>query len=160
MKTAIYLLAIGIVFGSPDKVWAQEKPASTAPVAMNAAETKFQELLANSTLEGRWAPINDGALGEEKQDKYTIVSATKVRGDSWVITARMKFGEKEVAIPFPVEVKWAGDTPVIVVDNLPTPGGRTYSARVLFYEKTYAGSWTGGGKAGLLSGIISKNQKQ
>ena len=49
-------------------------------------------------------------------------------------------------------------TPVIVVDKVPVPGGGTYSARVLIYEKTYAGTWTGGDHGGLLNGVIT-NQK-
>jgi hypothetical protein len=130
---------------------------SAQETAYNDAEMKFKELLTNCVLEGRWAPVDGGQLGDEKQDKYTIVSASKVRGDQWVINAKMKYNDKEMTIPFPIEVKWAGTTPVLVVENLQIPGGRSYSARVLFYEKTYAGSWKGGDKGGLLSGIVKKN---
>jgi len=56
-------------------------------------------------------------------------------------------------------VKWAGDTPVITLDNVGIPGGNTYSARVLIYNKTYAGTWSGGEHAGLLNGIIT-NEKE
>jgi hypothetical protein len=58
-----------------------------------------------------------------------------------------------------VEVKWAGDTAVIIVDKLQYPGGGTYSARVLFYEHTYAGTWSGGDHGGLMSGVIT-NEKE
>jgi len=33
----------------------------------------------------------------------------------------------------------------------------TYSARVMFFENTHAGSWSGGGQAGLLNGLITNN---
>jgi len=56
-------------------------------------------------------------------------------------------------------VQWAGDTPVIIVDKMTVPGGGTYSARVLIHEHTYAGTWSGGNKVGLLSGMIT-NEKE
>ena len=152
MKLAKHFIAI-VLFAGMLQLFAQEQPA------LNEAETKFKELLINCTMEGRWTPLEDGVLGEEKKDKYSIVSAAKLKGDTWVISAKMKYGEKEMTIPLPVEVKWAGNTAVLVVDNLQMPGGRSYSARVLFYEKTYAGSWKGGDKGGLLSGIIVKNKE-
>ena len=57
--------------------------------------------------------------------------------------------------PIPVFVKWAGDTAVITLDNVGFPGGDSYSARVLIYGNTYAGSWSGGNHAGLLNGLIT-----
>ena len=135
-----------------------QKPA-TATQTLNDAEQKFKEMLTNVTLDGRWCLVEKGKLGPEKQDKYSIVSVAKVKGDSWIVNARMKYGEREIVAPIPVEVKWAGDTAVLVVDKMTVPGGGTYSARVLFYEKTYAGSWTGGEHAGLLNGTISRNKE-
>ena len=152
MKLSSHFLAI-VLFLATFELAAQDRPT------LNEAETKFKELLTNCTMEGRWTPLEDGALGEEKRDKYTIISANKLSADKWVINAKMKYGEREMTIPLPVEVKWAGTTPVLIVDNLQIPGGRSYSARVLFYEKTYAGSWKGGDKGGLLSGIIIKNKE-
>ena len=102
--------------------------------------------------------IDTIALGPEKEDKYTILGVTKLGGDVWLINARIQYGKQDFVAPIPVQVKWAGDTPVIVVDKVPVPGGGTYSARVLIYEKTYAGTWTGGDHGGLLNGVIT-NQK-
>ena len=50
-------------------------------------------------------------------------------------------------------------TPVIIVDKLQYPGGGTYSARLLIYEHTYAGSWSGGDHGGLMNGVIT-NEKE
>jgi hypothetical protein len=142
-------------------IQAQDSKQSSAdekskPPTLNESETKFKELLSNAVLQGRWCSIKDGEMGPEKQDKYTIVSIGKVKGDSWVVNTLMKYGDKEIVAPIPVEVKWAGDTPVIVVEKMAIPGGGTYSARVLFFGSTYAGSWTGGDHGGLLSGTISR----
>jgi hypothetical protein len=91
----------------------------------------------------------------EKEDKYTISAVNKLGGEAWIIHARIQYGEKDFTVPVPVLVKWAGDTPVITVDGMAMPGGKTaYSARVLVYDKTYAGTWSGGDHGGLMNGII------
>jgi hypothetical protein len=125
------------------------KPAS------EDAEAKFTALLKDATLSGRWCSIKDGQLGPDQEDKYTIQSATKLAGDAWLIKAHIQYGERDIVAPVPVQVKWAGDTPVLIVDNLAVPGGATYSARVMFYGKTYSGSWTGGARGGLLHGVVT-----
>jgi hypothetical protein len=122
-------------------------------------EAKFKATLTRATLSGRWCGIRDGKLTPEKEDKYTIVSVTKLGGETWIINARIEYGDKNFVAPIPVQVKWAGDTPVITVDNVGIPGGNAYSARVLIYNKTYAGTWSGGDHAGLLNGVIT-NEKE
>lgn len=130
----------------------------TQPVPVREAlEAKFKATLEKATFMGRWCSIQDGEMGPEQQDKYTIIGATKVGGDMWLIHTRIQYGERDFVAPLPVQVQWAGDTPVIVVDNLAMPGGtRQYSARVLIYGNTYAGAWSGGEHAGLLNGVIRR----
>ena len=143
------------------------KPKDTpAPVGverpkLNAEdlEAKFKNTLTKATFSGRWCGIKDGKLTPEKEDKYTIVGVTKLGGEMWIINARIQYGEKDFVAPIPVQVKWAGDTPVITLDNVGLPGGNSYSARVLIYNQTYAGTWSGGDHAGLLNGIIT-NEKE
>ena len=122
-------------------------------------EARFKATLTKATFSGRWCGIKDGKLTPEKEDKYTITSVTKLGGDAWIIHARIQYGQIDVVAPIPVRVKWAGDTPVITLDNIGIPGGNSYSARVLVYNKTYAGTWSGGDHAGLLNGIIT-NEKE
>ena len=122
-------------------------------------EAKFKATLTKATFSGRWCGIKDGKLTPEKEDKYTITSVMKLGGDAWIINARIQYGQIDVVAPIPVRVKWAGDTPVITLDNIGIPGGNAYSARVLVYGKTYAGTWSGGDHAGLLNGIIT-NEKE
>jgi hypothetical protein len=121
-------------------------------------EAKFKATLTKATFSGRWCGIKDGKLTPEKEDKYTIVSVAKLGADTWIIHARIQYGDKDFVAPIPVQVKWAGDTPVITLDNVGIPGGNMYSARVLIYAKTYAGTWSGGDHAGLLNGIITNEQ--
>ena len=123
-------------------------------------EAKFKAMLTEATMIGRWASLKEGTLGPEKEDKYHITGVNKLGGDTWVIHARMQYGKREFVAPIPVVVQWAGDTPVIIVDKLQVPGGGTYSARVLVYDQTYAGTWSGGEHGGLLYGVIKNDNKR
>ena len=147
----------------PSTASSKETTAGTAKAALSSEEleAKFKAMLTNATLSGRWALIKDGALGEEKEDKYQIASVGKVSGDSWVVNAKIKYNDREFVAPLPVKVKWAGDTPVLIVDNLTMPGGnRSYSARVMFYDQTYSGTWSGGDHGGMLYGVISNEKAE
>jgi hypothetical protein len=120
-------------------------------------EQKFKELMTGATFNGRWCMLRDGKLGEEREEKYTIEGASKSGGDVWLIYARIQYGNKDVRVPVPVRLLWAGDTPVITLDNVSLPGLGTYSARVLVYDKTYAGTWSAGDHGGMLHGVIEKS---
>jgi hypothetical protein len=130
-----------------------ERPKPTA----EELEAKFRATLTKATMSGRWCSIDHGALGPEKEDKYTILGVTKLGGDAWLVNARIEYNKKDIVAPVPVQVKWAGDTPVLIVDKIPMPGGGVFSARVLIYDHTYAGTWSGGDHAGLLKGVITND---
>ena len=142
---------------------AEEKkaePAEKAEPGLNPLEKKFVEDLSGATLKGRWCLVSGDKLGEEKEDRYTISSATKLGGDTWIISARVQYGTKDVTVPVPVKVLWAGDTPVISVTKLGIPGLGTYTARVMIYEGLYSGTWSGPGHGGLMSGALVKAEGQ
>ncbi len=119
-----------------------------------ALEAALAATLENATMIGRWHPVADGEVGEERTDEYRIAGANKISGNRWVVRARLRDDMPNLVIPVPLRVEWAGDTPVLVVDNFGLPGMNRYSARVLIHDDTYAGSWSGGGIAGLISGVI------
>ncbi len=175
MKSTVLFLAALFGLGLGQQVLAQdqkksdalEKPKQSSPATSpdqpkptpEQLQAAFKDVLTHATLSGRWCAIKDGQLGPEKEDKYTIQSVTKVGGDVWLINARLQYGKKDIVAPIPVQVKWAGDTPVILVDKVAIPGGGEYSARVLIYEKSYAGTWSGGDHGGLLDGIITRQKE-
>jgi hypothetical protein len=172
MKTIIVLVsfiaAIAVAQDAKKAEPGTESKPKDSPAALSAEkpkpnteelEAKFKAALTKATFSGRWCGIKDGKLTPEKEDKYTIVGVTKLGGEMWIISARIQYGEKDFVAPIPVQVKWAGDTPVITLDNVGIPGGNSYSARVLIYNKTYAGTWSGGDHAGLLNGVIT-NEKE
>ena len=134
--------------------------AEEAAPNADALEAKFKATMTSATMSGRWCPLKDGVLGAEKDDKYSIVGVEKVSGSSWVVNASMR----GVVIPIPVQVKWAGDAAVMIVDHLQLPGangyagGATYSARLMIHEHTYSGTWSGGDHGGMMSGIITNSE--
>jgi hypothetical protein len=140
-----------------------ELPTKTKPakpkLTPEELEAKFKATLTKATLSGRWCSLKEGQLGPEKEDKYTIIGVNKVGGDVWMINARIQYAKKDITAPIPVQVKWAGDTPVIIVDDVGVPGSGTYSARVMIYENTYAGTWSGGDHGGLMNGVITQQKE-
>lgn len=140
----------------------QGKPAAApAEVIPDQAtlEKRFTDTLTQATFNGRWCLVEQGKLGPSKEETYTIQGVNKVGGDVWLVHARIQYGQRDVTVPVPVRVKWAGDTPVISITDLAIPGVGTYTARVLIYGDTYAGTWSGGTHGGLLNGAITRKEK-
>jgi hypothetical protein len=137
------------------KSTASESEAATRKPTPEELEARFKATLTKATMSGRWCSIENGTLGPENEDKYIVLGVTKLGAEAWLINARIQYNKKDFVAPIPVIVKWAGDTPVLIVDKIPMPSGGVFSARVLIYDGTYAGTWTGGGHAGLLKGVIS-----
>ena len=167
MKTNVfYLAALAMLCGSALAQETQTPPQqkATPPSATTNAppkasaeelEARFKATMTKATMSGRWCLIENGKLGPEREDKYTILNVSKLGGDAWIVNARIEYNQKDMVVPVPVMVKWAGDTPVLIVDKIPMPSGGVFSARVLIYDKTYAGTWSGGDHAGLLKGVIT-----
>lgn len=118
-------------------------------------EKEFQESLIGVVLEGQ--STRDGRPGLS-DDKYTIDKVVKQSGDIWTFYARVQYQGKDVTLPFPVAVKWAGDTPVITMTDQALPGMGSYTARVIIYRGHYAGTWSGAKGGGKVFGRIVKQQ--
>jgi len=165
MKSSIHLFAAALTAGllllSPGPVCAEDpKPAGKPEPTQEQLEEKLVATLTGATLEGKFSVVKAGKAGEDKEDKYTILAVSKLTGgEAWIITARVQYGGKDFTVPFPVLVKWAGQTPVITVDDVGVPGGGAYSARVLIHADAYAGTWSGGTVRGLMSGTIRRASK-
>ncbi|GAA4432890.1 hypothetical protein [Bremerella cremea] len=95
-----------------------------------------------------------------KPERYEIKSVRKLdEGDLWVFNARIKYGDHDVQFPIPLEVKWAGKTPVITLDQTTIPGLGTFSSHVVIDGDKYAGTWMHGPVGGHLFGRIEKLEK-
>lgn len=144
---------------------AADEPASAkkSPAAAPAAEKsddrtalikKLAEKMNGVKLVGRFTVIgkDNGPLAKEE---YTILSATKLEdGDYWLLKTRIKYGDHDLTVPLPLEIKWAGDTPVITLTNLTIPGLGTFSSRVVIYDDKYAGTWSHDKVGGHLFGTL------
>lgn len=142
---------------APVQAAAPGQPGTPAPAtrpadAQAALENELAARLTNAVLVGSFT---DGGKAP-KQDKYTITSARKLLGDTWLLNARIQYGQKDVTVPLMVPIKWAGDTPVISVTDFGIPGLGTYTARVLIYRDHYAGFWQGKDHGGHMWGTIEK----
>jgi hypothetical protein len=117
-------------------------------------------MLSGATLEGSFTNTSPGRDSTKlSREKYTIGDVKKLAGSLWLIPARIEYGDHDVTLPVTVPIQWAGDTPVIVVDNVGLPGFGTVSARVMFFADHYAGYWKHGQSGGHLFGVIRRGEK-
>lgn len=118
-------------------------------------EQKFEKQMSGATLVGHFTVDGKNDGKPPREERYEIASAKKLNGDQWLITARIKYGKNDVAVPMPLNVFWAGDTPVISLTDLTIPGlGSAFTSRVMFFEGRYAGTWQHGKVGGNLWGRI------
>ncbi|BDC51507.1 hypothetical protein F183_A38230 [Bryobacterales bacterium F-183] len=126
---------------------------AAAPVDL---DTKFRKFIEGGiTLVGRSSSTRSDKISSE--ERYTISSASKLTGDTWLLTAKFKYKDQELPIPVPVSVRWAGDdTPVLCLTDVGVPGMGSYTARVVLHGDQYAGTWSSskGGYGGQLFGKI------
>ncbi len=115
---------------------------------------RFTKLLTGAKLTGQFT-VDGKPLNELTEESYEIKKVEKqAEGDGWIITSRIKYGKRDLTIPIPLDVKWAGDTPVMTLDNLTIPGFGTFAARVVFHKDKYAGTWQHDDVGGHLFGRI------
>lgn len=133
-----------------------ESPAESPPVAKQEDRfAKLEKALTGVTLLGH-STTTGGKETKLEPDRYDLQSVKHLGDDRWLFTARIRYGENDVTVPLALPVRWAGDTPVIAVDNMGIPGLGTYTARVMIYADHYAGFWSGGDHGGHLFGVIER----
>jgi hypothetical protein len=163
-RIAYSLLAVNVSFAcfSPP-LDAEQKSTEQANSSDRQAklEAALSKMLSGATLEGSFTSTGAGGDSAKlSRDKYTLGQVRKVSGDVWQIPARIQYGEKDITLPIVLPIRWAGDTPVVTVDDLPMPGFGTVSARVMFFEGHYAGYWKHGDHGGNMFGVIHPAEKE
>ena len=123
-------------------------------------EAKFIAMLKNATLKGSWAPVMQGKLGTERgDDSYKIARVEKSAEGKWSVVSVFNVQGRDVEFPIPATVKFAGDTAVLILDNVRAgPGKANWSARIMFFDDVYAGRWWETGNkehGGTISGTIT-----
>lgn len=127
-------------------------------------ENKFIAMLKNATLKGTWAPVQKGKLGNEKgDDSYRIARVVKASDNKWSVISIFNMRDKDIEFPIPSTVKFAGDTAVLILDDVRAgQGNANWSARVMFHDDVYAGRWWETKKpehGGTIAGTISRTEE-
>jgi len=136
-----------------------EKQAATQAVPDRAQlEKEFAESLSGAVLVGTYSVTGreNGANDAPKTERYTISKVTKLKDDLWLFQARIQYGKTDLDVPITLEIKWAGDTPVITMTDMTIPALGTFTSRVMFYRGRYAGTWQHDKVGGHLWGTIEK----
>ena len=134
---------------------AEEKPPSAKEVT-EKREREFTEMLSHVTLSGIYT--HEDPKKEPGEERYTVYRVAKVPGRQhlWRFDVRMQFGSVNLRMPLPLTVRWAQDTPLVILDDYSIPGLGSFSAKVLFDKTRYAGTWQHGSDGGHLYGKIVK----
>lgn len=164
IASRFYLLLIACAFTAATPSAGQDsKPSTEAPAKPNQQELEAElaERLTGATLHGFFTITGRADEGKPtlRGERYDLIEVRKLEGNSWLFKSRIRYGDHDVTLPMTLPVEWAGDTPVVVVDNLGFPGLGTYSARVMFHKSHYAGHWSGGDHGGHLFGTIERSEK-
>jgi hypothetical protein len=138
---------------------AAQNPGGTPAGSPNRPlDPRFEHLtkmLSNVKLVGQFTVI--GKDGPAAKEEYTIMKVDKLpEGDTWLFHCRIKYGQHDLTLPLPLDVKWADDTPVITLTNFPIPPLGTFSSRVVLHDDKYAGTWRHDNVGGHLFGTIQK----
>lgn len=131
-----------------------QEPAP-APIELTPAEKLFQEQMTNVTLTGYFT-VGDAA--ETHEDKYTIEKVAKIKADLWSFAARIQYGKRDYRAVVQVPVMFAGDTPVITLNNYLIKGHGVFGARILIFNGMYAGTWGAKDHGGKMFGKIVRNE--
>ena len=123
-------------------------------------EKQFIETLSGSTMVGTFTITGRGDDAKLRTERYTITEVTKLQDNLFLFKARIQYGDRDVTVPLPLVVIWAGDTPVITLTDAPIPGIGKYTARVMVYRDHYAGYWAGVDHGGHLFGTIERAKAQ
>ena len=135
--------------------------ASADEAGVEAREKTFIEQMSNTVMVGSFTV--DGKSDDKplKEERYEIESVAKASDNLWIFTARVKYGNIDTKLPITVPMEWAGHKPMVSLTDATLPGlGSAFSARVIFYDGRYAGTWQHGKVGGHMFGRIEKNKDQ
>jgi hypothetical protein len=168
-------LAISLIFNCSCLSFAQAQAPPATPAANNADQTsgeaklsegqpdvspeliaKLENALTDTTWTGQFTI--DGRQGPPSPESYVIREVSHEGENNWIINAQITYGDREISFPVPVQVRWAGRTPVITLDSVTIPPLGTFDARVLMRRGSYAGTWRHGKKGGHLFGKYAKHE--
>ena len=142
--------------------WVVAKSGSgqtVVPASLTDLEREFTERMQNVALVGRFT-IEGLESNGGSPERYEIARVTKIGENRWRFDARITYGGVDVTLPVTLPVVWAGSTPMISITDYSIPGlGDAFTARLLFHDDRYAGTWKHGEVGGLMYGMIESINK-
>lgn len=144
-----------VLAGAASSIRADDKA-----VPLDKKEKAFAALLQDAALVGNFTVNRDRPAKEnakQSPERYGIKSIQKVGDGQWLVNSQIKYGQLDVTVPVPVQVHFANDTPVLSVTDLSIPlVGDEFTARVMFFDNQYAGTWRHGKVTGLMYGRVER----
>ena len=141
-----------------------EPPEVQPPIADAERIAELEKTLSNATLAGHFTVTGedkrDGENSKLTKERYELGEVKHLGSNQWLIQSRIKYGDHDVTVPLTLPIRWAGDTPMICLDELPIPGLGTFTARVMIYRDHYAGFWSGKDHGGHLFGVIEHDDEE
>lgn len=140
----------------PDEAVAAQREFTEAE---KANFERLEKMLTQVRLVGHFT-IDGQPLNDLKEEKYEIKSAKKLpTGNAWLIAARIQYAKYDLTVPLTMDIEWAGNTPVLTLNQFSIPGLGTFDSRVVFHDGKYIGTWTHDRVGGHLFGRIEKMDK-
>lgn len=155
-KNLLGAVVLALVLGVVRTIAADGPPLPPAtPVPdQQTLEQRFEKLLTGAVLAGSFTEIGRDPAKPLTEEKYTIEKVRKLSGDFWLFTSRIEYGNHDVTLSMPIEVRFAGDTPMLLLTDYPVPGFGTFTCRILIYKDRYAGTWAGANHGGHMFGRV------
>lgn len=161
LPAAVSLLTASIVMlqaSAAEAPAAQAEPKQTLTEPTPAQVADLEKLMNRATMVGHFTVTGEegggSAGGKLTEERYELGEVRRLESGDWLIQSRIRYGDHDVTIPLTLPIRWAGDTPIICVDEMMIPGLGTFTARVMVYRGHYAGFWTGKDHGGHLFGVI------
>lgn len=158
MKTTLKVLgALAALFIALAAGWllaATGTGSEADPASLDDLELEFTERMQNVVLVGHFT-LEGAERRDGLEERYEISKVTKLDGNRWRFNVRIQYMSVDATLPVVVPIEWAGDTPMVSITDFEIPGlGEGFSARVLFYDERYSGTWDHGEYGGLMYGTI------
>jgi len=158
------LVLLGIGYGAGWLVHATGVGRTVPLEELSERERAFAERMQNVNLVGHFTLESldglehiEGVQHDRNPERYEIAKVSKIEGegDRWRFDVRIVFMTVDVTLPVVVPMVWAGNTPMVSIEDFEIPGlGDQFGAQVLFYDKRYAGTWDHAQYRGLMYGVI------
>ena len=154
MKKFVMFCGALLVISALSLTGQAEEPTEAEIAARDEA---FSKSMAKCVLVGSFTIDGKESQGAPKAERYEIESVTQASENLWIFMTRVKYGKLDAKLPITVPVEWAGETPMVSLTNATLPGlGEGFSARVIFHESRYAGTWQHGAIGGHMFGKIER----